>query len=83
MGDSAPVLDDIDLSSIEFWAAPWAERDAAFATLRRERPIAFFEEPEIPPFPRGPGYYAVTRHADVLTVSKNPDVFSSAWRVTA
>jgi cytochrome P450 len=78
MGDHTPTVDDIDLSSIDFWARPWAERDAAFAVLRRERPVAFFEEPEIAPFPRGPGYHAVTRHADVITVSKNPEVFSSA-----
>jgi methyl-branched lipid omega-hydroxylase len=77
MGDGTPSVDEIDLSSIDFWSLPWAERDAAFATLRRERPIAFFEEPEVPPFPRGPGYYAVTRHADVLTVSRSPEVFSS------
>lgn len=73
-----PALDQIDLSSIEFWALPWAERNAAFARLREERPIAFFDEPEVPPFPKGPGYYAVTRHADILHVSRNPEVFSSA-----
>ena len=39
MADGAPAVDDIDLSSIDFWARPWAERDAAFATLRRERPV--------------------------------------------
>ncbi len=78
MADGAPGVDEIDLSSIEFWAQPWAERDAAFATLRRERPVAFFEEPEVPPFPKGPGYYAVTRHADVMAVSKSPETFSSA-----
>jgi len=32
--------DDIDLSDLEFWKLPWSERDAAFATLRRERPIS-------------------------------------------
>ena len=47
MADAGPAVDDIDLSSIEFWAKPWAERDAAFATLRRERPVAFFEELEV------------------------------------
>lgn len=78
MADAVPAVDDIDLSSIEFWAKPWAERDAAFATLRRERPVAFFEELEVAPFPKGPGYYAVTRYADVLTASKTPEVFSSA-----
>ena len=71
-------LEDIHISDIEFWARPWTERNAAFATLRRERPIAFFPEPPIGNFPEGPGYYAITRHADILTVSRNPDVFSSA-----
>ncbi len=75
---TAPAVDDIDLSDIEFWAKPWAERDAAFATLRRERPIAFFDEPEMPPFPKGPGYYAITRHADVLAISRQPEIYSSA-----
>jgi cytochrome P450 len=72
-------VDDIDLSDIEFWARPPAEREAAFATLRAQRPLAWFEEPEIPNpiIPRGPGYWAVTRHADVLEASRNPEVFCS------
>jgi cytochrome P450 len=79
MADQIDVaLSDIDLSDIEFWAKPWAERNAAFATLRRENPIAFFEEPIIEPFPQGPGYYAITRLADILAISRNPEVFSSA-----
>jgi cytochrome P450 len=79
MADQIDVaLADIDLSDIEFWAKPWAERNAAFATLRRENPIAFFEEPIIEPFPRGPGYFAITKLADILAISRNPEVFSSA-----
>lgn len=70
--------DDIDLSSGRFWARPLRERDAAFALLRKERPIAFFEEPDIPWAIRGPGYYAVTRHADIVHVSQRPEIFSSA-----
>ncbi len=77
MSDNVDV-DAIDISDLDFWARPWAERDAAFATLRRERPVAWFREPQIADYPVGPGYYAVTRHADVLTVSRNPEVFSSA-----
>ncbi len=75
---SAIELSAIDLGDASFWDRPWAEREAAFAVLRRERPVAFFEEPEIAPFPRGPGFHAVTRHADVVAVSKAPEVFSSA-----
>jgi cytochrome P450 len=70
-------LEDIDLSDIEFWAKPWAERNAAFATLRRENPIAYFPEPIIEPFPEGPGYFAITKMHDVLEISRHPEVFCS------
>ena len=44
---------------MEFWRRPWAEREAAFATLRRERPISHYDEPVIEgsaiEFPRGDG----------------------------
>lgn len=72
------TVDEINLTDQAFWGMPWAERDAAFATLRRERPIAFFDEPVIEAIPPGPGYWAITRHADVLEISRNPEVFSSA-----
>lgn len=70
-------LEDIDLSDIEFWAKPWDERNAAFATLRRENPIAYFPEPIVEPFPEGPGYYAITKMHDVLEISRHPEVFCS------
>jgi cholest-4-en-3-one 26-monooxygenase len=44
----------------------------AFALLRREAPV--FRHPE----PDGPGFWAVTRHADVVHVSRNPEIFSSS-----
>jgi cytochrome P450 len=74
-------VDDIDLSDLDFWRRPWSEREAAFATLRAERPIAFYEEPIIEgtalEFPKGSGYYALTRYRDVATASRHPDVFLS------
>jgi cytochrome P450 len=70
-------LEDIDLSDMDFWARPWAERDAAFATLRSENPIAYFREPIVEPFPEGPGYHAITKMADVLAISRMPEVFCS------
>jgi methyl-branched lipid omega-hydroxylase len=75
-------LDEIDLSDLEFWARPWSEREAAFALLRRERPLAFFEEPDatstspLAP-PPGPGYRAVTHHADVSEISRHPEIYCS------
>ena len=77
------AVDDIDLSDLAFWERPLAERDAAFATLRAERPIAFFPEPELEGIERGPGFYAITRHADVAEMSIRPDVFSSAKGATS
>jgi cytochrome P450 len=71
-------LDDIKLSDWDFWLKPLEERDAAFAFLRKEHPVAFFEEGETSFHMPGPGYWAVTRHADVLQASLNPHIFSSA-----
>lgn len=71
-------LDEIDLSSIEFWQRPPEEREGAFLALREQDPIRFFREPEVPGLVTGPGYWAITRHADVLFVSRNPEIFSSA-----
>jgi len=79
-------LEEIDLSSPEFWLAPVEEREGGFATLRAEDPIRFFEEWEMPPsvpIPRGPGYWAVTRHADLLEVSRNPKIFCSGKGATS
>jgi cytochrome P450 len=71
-------VDAIRLSDPEFWIRPWEEREGAFATLRAERPISFHEEPDIVPgLPRGPGYWALTRHADILHVSRHAELFCS------
>src|SRR5512134_566043 len=72
--------EDVDLSNIEFWGQSAELREAGFAALRREKPISFHKEFEPPPeipLPRGPGYWALTRHRDVLTASRDADVFCS------
>jgi cytochrome P450 len=78
-------LEEIDLSSPEFWIAPIEEREGGFATLREQDPIRFFEEfvPEEIPLPKGPGYWAVTRHADILEASRNPQVYCSGKGATS
>src|SRR5436309_13067049 len=78
-----PDVDNIDLSDLEFWTLPLEQRDAAFAALRRDRPFAFFEEPELPFFEKGPGYYAIVRHADVEAVSSQPKLFCSGEGATS
>jgi cytochrome P450 len=80
------TVDEINLSDIEFWTLPPEEREGAFKTLRDERPLAFFEEPEPEGFPpefRGGGYFAVTRHADILEASRQPELFCSGKGATS
>ncbi|AQZ69861.1 putative cytochrome P450 hydroxylase [[Actinomadura] parvosata subsp. kistnae] len=68
---------DFDLSDRDFWARPMSEREEAFERLRSLGTPAFFEEAEMAYMPKGPGYYALVRHADILEASRNPEVFCS------
>jgi cytochrome P450 len=70
-------LDEVDLSDIEFWSAPHDYRESVFAAMRRESPIRFFAERPVENIPAGPGYWALTRHADIWHVSRNPESFCS------
>jgi cytochrome P450 len=77
-------LDVIDLASPEFWALPPAEREGAFQKLRREDPIRKFKEVDyIPGLPVGDGFYAITRHADILEMSRQPELFCSSRGATS
>ena len=70
-------LEEVRLGDWDFWTKPHDWREGAFATLRREAPVKFFPEIELPTFPAGPGYWALTRHEDVWHASRNPRLFSS------
>jgi methyl-branched lipid omega-hydroxylase len=74
---------DFDLSDWDFWGLPPAEREAAFARLRALDHPAFFAEPDTPIGNRGPGYYALVRHADITEASRNPTVFCSSQGATS
>jgi cytochrome P450 len=54
-----------------------------FRVLREEAPVHWQEELTLPVFLPGPGYWALTRYADVAFVSKHPEVFSSAVGTSA
>ncbi len=71
------TVEQINLSDITFWSLPESEREACFAKLRDEAPVRFFPEVDYPGVPAGPGYWAVTRFEDVMTVSRTPQVFIS------
>ncbi|CQD18258.1 cytochrome P450 124 [Mycobacterium lentiflavum] len=73
------AYDAIDLSSREFWSTTAADRERSFAELRAERPVSWHPpvEDALMPDPDDPGYWAVTRRADIVTVSRDSDVFLS------
>lgn len=76
-------VDEIDLSDLEgFWTRPMEEREGAFATLRRERPVAHFDEGKIRYLRPGRGYWAVTRYEDVTFASRHPELFCSGHGAT-
>ncbi|HEX5597995.1 MAG TPA: cytochrome P450 [Micromonosporaceae bacterium] len=48
-----------------------------FARLREAAAVSWVAEPAVDPWPAGPGFWAVWRHADVKAVLRNPKLFSS------
>ncbi len=73
------TYDTVDLSSRAFWSTTAADRERSFAELRAERPVSWHPpvEDSLMPDPDDPGYWAVTRRADIVTVSRNNEVFLS------
>lgn len=71
--------DSIDLSSRAFWSTTATDREQAFAELRARRPVSWHPpvEDALMHDPADQGYWAVTRHADIVTVSRNSEVFLS------
>lgn len=53
-----------------------------FRALRDRAPVARQEEPEILGWPAGSGFWAVTRHADVVRVLKDSATYSSCLGAT-
>jgi cytochrome P450 len=75
----APIraVADFDLSGWDFWARPMDDRETAFRLLRElERPH-FYAEPVVSFGTPGLGYHAVVKHADILEISRNPEIFCS------
>ena len=71
---ASPTLDSLDIHSTSRYEErgyPWREWDL----LRREAPVFWYERDGIAPF------WAITRHADVLEVSKRSDVFVNSGRL--
>jgi cytochrome P450 len=79
----AREYDPRDISSLAFWAKNPDERDEVFAELRRDAPVSWHRpaETELMPNPDDPGFWAVTRNADIGQVSRGADVFASGLEV--
>jgi cholest-4-en-3-one 26-monooxygenase len=63
----------MQLADVDLLEDAWAQGvpHEAFELLRREAPVFWHAEPD------GPGFWAVTRHADVVAVSRDPATYSS------
>lgn len=74
--------DPVSVSSLSFWAATAAEREEKFKILRDERPVSWHPplEGALMP-PQQDGIWAITRHEDIVRVSKDWETFSSAHGV--
>lgn len=72
--------DPLDVSTLEFWAQSSDDREKVFAELRRARPVSWQAPVQsmLMPDPDDPGFWAVTRHADIRRISRDHDVFSSS-----
>lgn len=78
VSSESPNYSPHDLSTREFWSQSFEVRDQTFAELRAgeglswHRPLpSLFDTVE-------PGFWAVTRRADIVYVSQHPELFTSA-----
>jgi cholest-4-en-3-one 26-monooxygenase len=68
------TLDAVDIVNPDLYVQrgyPHAE----WALLRREAPIYYYQRPNVDPF------WAVTRHADIVNISRQPSLFKSIQRL--
>jgi len=73
---------DVDISTDEFWARSFDERDETFARLRRDAPVSWHPPTEFP-FPHEEaGFWAVVRNDDINTVSRQTQRFGSRFGVS-
>jgi cholest-4-en-3-one 26-monooxygenase len=63
-------LEEVDLLDPDVFRE--GRHHEAFEVLRREDPVHFHAEPD------GPGFWCITRHADLIAVNRDYEVFSSA-----
>ncbi len=72
--------DPADISSRAFWSTSPQEREKTFAVLRTERPVTWHKpfDDQLMEDPQDFGFWAITRHADLIEVTKRHEEFSSS-----
>jgi len=66
-----PERHEIDVYNMDQYAESGVPHDQ-LKRLRQEAPVFRHDDPQLPE-----GYWAITKHADVVYVSRNPELFSS------
>lgn len=72
---------DVDVSSNDFWQRSFEEREERFARLRRNAPVSWQKPTEFPLPHDEAGFWAVVRHADITTASRQTARFGSGLGV--
>ena len=67
-----------DITTHDFWSRPFAERDEVFAQLRAGDGLTWHRPFESLFGMEEPGFWALTRRADIAYVSQHPESFTSA-----
>ena len=83
MSTARPTANEVDPASVDlsdmdgFWTESIGYQHAAFDALRARPGLPFYAEPRFEFAEPGRGYYALTRHDDIVEASRNPKVFIS------
>jgi cytochrome P450 len=72
---------ELNISDPEFWAQPFDVRDQTFARLRANEGLSWHQPLESIFGLVEPGFWALTRRADIVYASQHPELFTSAQGV--
>jgi cytochrome P450 len=70
-----------DITSHDFWSRPFTARDEVFAQLRAGDGLTWHRPFDSLFGMEEPGFWALTRRADIVHVSQHPELFTSAQGV--
>jgi cytochrome P450 len=73
----AREFSQFDITSHRFWSRPFAERDQTFAALRGLDGLSWHPPMSTMFDIEEPGFWALTRRADIAYASQHPEVFTS------